>query len=214
MDLTNDILEDTTFDPSVTHSPLQSILASPHTSYPNCTPFGIARELFVPVPFRHAAADGYIDDIITAMLDEGGWLLKGANAALLAVHTFFRPTTNSDPLPRPDAASIRKLIGEGTPDEKKTILGWFVDTRLFRIFLPLEKANEWIHSIKSIVKANIVNKTLLESTIGRLNHAGYILPQARYLLNRLRHFLIRCQKRGPKYSLRRSYMIYSPGSRF
>ena len=89
MDLTNDILEDTTFDPSVIHSPLQSTLASPHTSYPDCTPFGIARELFVPVPFRHAAADGYIDDIIAAMLDEGGWLLKGANAALLAVHTFF-----------------------------------------------------------------------------------------------------------------------------
>jgi len=85
-----------------------------------------------------------------------------------------------------------------TPDEIKNILGWVVNTRLFRIFLPIEKANEWIHSIKSIIKHNIITGTIPESTIGHLNHAGYILPQARYFLNRLQHFLIKCQTRGPQ----------------
>jgi len=141
LEAANDILADDTFDPSAIHSPLKSTLAPPNESYPSDTMFGIARRLFVDVPFRHAAADGYIDDIITAMLDTGSWIQKGSNAALLAVHTLFRRTSDSDPLPRPDAASIRKLIGEGTPDEIKIIVGWVVNTRLFRIFLPIEKAN-------------------------------------------------------------------------
>ena len=38
-----------------------------------------------------AIADGYIDDIITAMLDSHDWLQKGQNAAPLAVHTVFCP---------------------------------------------------------------------------------------------------------------------------
>ena len=89
MDQTNDILEDDTFNSSNIHFPLYSTLALTHILYPDCTPFGIARELFIIVPFRHAAADEYIDDIITAMLDERGRVLKGSNAALLAVHIFF-----------------------------------------------------------------------------------------------------------------------------
>ena len=69
---------------------------------------------------------------------------------------------------------------------------------LIPIFFPLEKANEWTQSIKSIVKVNNVNKPLLVSTIGQLNHARYILPQVRYFLNWLQHFLIKCQKIGPQ----------------
>ena len=34
----------------------------------------------------------------------------------------------------------------------------------------------------------------IESTIGRLNYVGYILPHARYFLNRLRHMHNRCVK--------------------
>ena len=36
----------------------------------------------------------------------------------------------------------------------------------------------------------------LESTIGRLFHVGYVLPHARYFINRLRHLLYRNQKYG------------------
>ena len=85
------------------------------------------------------------------MLDMDGWVQKGTNAAPLAVHTLFRPVDPSDPLPRDDPTSLRKLDGEGTPDERKIIIGWLVDTRLLRIFLPGEKATEWIRELKRIL---------------------------------------------------------------
>ena len=39
---------------------------------------------------------------------------------------------------------------------------------------------------------------VLETTVDRLNHAGYVLPQGRYFLNRLRRLLAQCQKNGPQ----------------
>ena len=196
MDLTNDILRDDTWDPNDIHSPLQSIFKQPLTRYPTNTPFGRARKLFVPVPFHWAVADGYIDDIITVILDHANWITKGQNAAPLAVHTVFRPTDPNDPLPRADVTSIPKLDGEGTPDEVKTVLGWLLNTRLFRIYLPKLKARDWIHDIKTILRNKRVDSVTLESTIGRLNHAAHIIPQARYFLNRIRQLLDRCKKYG------------------
>jgi len=99
MDLTNDILADDIYDPSAIHSPLHSTLTPPSKSFPSDTLFGIARKLFTDVPFCYAAVDGYIDNILTAMLDTGNWKQKGTNTALFAVHTLFRPTSDSDPPP-------------------------------------------------------------------------------------------------------------------
>ena len=78
------------------------------------------------------------------------------------------------------------------------MLGWKINTRLFRIYLPTQKAREWTHSIKEMLKSRKVNTKLLESTIGRLNHEGYIIPQSRYFLNRLRHLIKRCKQYGPQ----------------
>ena len=147
IDLTNNILHDESWDPADIHSPLQPEFDTKNERYDSNTPFGQANKLFVPVPFHPAAADGYIDDIVTAMLDKANWVQKGQNAAPLAVHTVFRPIDDSDPLPRADAASIPKLKGEGTPDESKIVLGWLIDTRKFRIFLPIEKAADWTHDL-------------------------------------------------------------------
>ena len=36
----------------------------------------------------------------------------------------------------------------------------------------------------------------MESTIRRLNQAGYITPLARYFLIRMRHLLTKCKKHG------------------
>ena len=198
MDLTNDILRDDEWDPLEIHSPLQPEFDSMNEQYDNKTPFGTANKLFVPMPFHPAMADGYIDDIVTAMLDQADWVSRGQNAAPLAVHTVFRPVDDDDPLPRADAASKPKLKGEGTPDEAKTVLGWLINTRLFRIFLPIEKAADWTKDLRHILRANMIDAKTLESIIGRLNHAGYIIPQSRYFLTRLRDLLIRCKSRGPQ----------------
>ena len=117
IDLTNDILRDLTWSPLTLHSPLQENFDPP--PLPSNTPFKNARKLFVPVPFHPAVADGYIDDIITIMLAKDDWVMKGQNAAPLAVHTIFRPTSITDPIPRDDATSIRKLKAEGTPSESQ-----------------------------------------------------------------------------------------------
>ena len=196
MDITNDILRDESWDPNEVHSPLQHKFKQPNERYSKDTPFGKARSLFVPVPFYWATADGYIDDIITLIVEYKDWVIRGQNAAPLAVHTVFRPTDANDPLPRADATSIPKLDGDGTPDEVKTVLGWLINTRLFRIYLPWLKAKDWIHDLKQILKDRRVNAKTLETTIGRLNHAAHIIPQARFFLNRLRNLLQRCKKYG------------------
>ena len=69
MDLTNEILRDNTFEPNELHSPLQNKFKSKQRRYNSEVPFEEARKLFVDVPFWFAAADGYIDDIISVMLD-------------------------------------------------------------------------------------------------------------------------------------------------
>ena len=68
------------------------------------------------------------------MLDMNSWVQKGANIAPLAVHTLFRFANPSDPLSRDDLTSLRKLDGDGIPDERKITLGWIVDTKLFESF--------------------------------------------------------------------------------
>ena len=122
MDLTNDILRDKTLDPSTTYAPLRSRFSTSKTRYHKDTPYGKACPLFVNVPFYHAIADGYLDDIITAILDEDGWVKRGQSAAPLVGHTIFR-TKEGGELPRDDAVSTRKLDGEGKPDERKPVLG-------------------------------------------------------------------------------------------
>lgn len=62
----------------------------------------------------------------------------------------------------------------------------------------VKKAMDWIQTINIILRKNKVSAKHLESLIGKLNHAGYIIPQSIYFLNRLRHLLQRCKKYGPQ----------------
>ena len=199
MDLTNDILRDDTWDPDEVYSPLRDTLVPPQlNSDTDPASFGRARKLIVDVPFFPAVADGYIDDIVTVFLGMGEWMKRGQNAALLAVHTLFRPVHEEETINRPNAAATNKLHGEGTPDELKIVLGWLLNTRLFRIFLPITKATDWRREARRISKLEKVRTKELESLIGRFNHAAHIIPQSRYFLNRLRQTLSRCKKFGPQ----------------
>ena len=88
-DLTNDILRDETWNPDEIHSPLQTQCETATSHHSPTTPFAEADPLMVSVPFHPVASDGYIDDIITVMLDISNWVKKGQNAVLLAIHTIF-----------------------------------------------------------------------------------------------------------------------------
>ena len=50
--------------------------------------------------------------------------------------------------------------------------------------------------INIIIKKGTVKTKELESTIGRLNYAGHIIPAGRYFLNRLQYRLSTCKEFG------------------
>ena len=75
-----------------------------------------------------------------------------------------------EPIPRPDAASIRKLKAEGTLVELIIFLGWLIDTRRFTIALPIDKWKAWRSNIIILRDKRIVSYSELSSLIGRLIH--------------------------------------------
>ena len=195
-DLVNDLLNDKEWNRQTLNSPYLEKLA-PKQIYPKESEDVVqVRELSVYLPNRTAFADGYIDDCLTAAVDIGDSVLRGQEAPPLIIHAIFRPLDANEPIQREDNISEKKLKGEGQPSEIKTMLGWVINTRVMRVFLPEDKALAWSQDIKKILNTNRILHKDLESTIGRLNHIGYILPTGRYFLNRLRHLLYRCDKYG------------------
>ena len=92
--------------------------------------------------------DGFIDDIITTTVDDNHWINRAKSAALLVIHTLFRPLQPSEPLKRDNQLSLRKLAGEGKLAEQKTCLGWDINTQSLRVSLPEEKQTAWTNDIK------------------------------------------------------------------
>ena len=197
-DTANDVINDPTWDPDSLHSPIKPLLQPPDVTDAR-VPFTKAKDLAVDIPLREIVYDGYIDDSITAAVDNNDNLQRAQNAIPLVTHVTFRPLAKSETVERDDAISHRKLEGDGTPSEKKIILGWLLDTRAFRIFLPADKAVFWNSEIdRMLANAYKIKSKEMESTVGRLNHVGYIMPHGRYFLNRLRKLQRRCEKYGPQ----------------
>ena len=80
-----------------------------------------SKKLSVPVTSSKASVDGYIDDLVTLVLDEPALRERAENAVPLLVHILFRPVAPDEPTDRDDPLSLRKLKGEGNLSETKTI---------------------------------------------------------------------------------------------
>jgi len=195
-DAINDLLNEEKWDRDTLNSPYAPNLPDQDSYIPESTPIQNVRNLSVYIPNRTAFADGYIDDCLSITTDEGDNVKKSQEAPPLIINSIFRPIDKDDPISRDDNISAKKLAGEGQPSEKKVMLGWQIDTRQMRIFLPMDKAVDWSTNISSILKNNTVNQKQMETLVGRLNHVGHILPMGRYFLNRLRHLMARCEKYG------------------
>jgi hypothetical protein len=87
---------------------------------------------------------------------------------------------------RDDVLSISKFLAEATPAEREIILGWILDTWRLQVALPNNKYIAWIHMIDKILQQERVTASEMESLLGRLNHAGFIIPMSRHFLGRLR----------------------------
>ena len=57
--------------------------------------------------------DGFVDYIVTVRVNYDHWIDRAKSAALLVIHTLFRPLQPSEPLKRDDPLALRKLAGEG-----------------------------------------------------------------------------------------------------
>ena len=176
-DLSQSIAEDKTWNPSILRSNVSHKI--PPASIPDKvnnlqeSPFHLTIPI-APKPIYH---DVYIDDIIAICLAIKKYIERTRQATPLAIHSIFRPTDINDKVPRNNVLCMRKLSGEGALEERKTILGWLIDTRLFKIFLHPHKLLLWSKSIDNLIsKKKKVHEKELESTLGKANHAGFIIP--------------------------------------
>ena len=198
-DLTNDLLMDQAWNPDTLRSPHHDHFQPPQPLDKNIK-FGKANKLHVYVPTRETFCDGYIDDCVTMALNKQILVKKAQNALPLGVHSVMRPVHPQEPILRNDPLSKRKLLGEGTPSEDKLILGWIINTRTFRVYLPKEKYIAWKTLIDEMITSkNRVQQKPVESMIGKLNHAAFLLPHSRYFLNNLRKLQSNCEKYGAQH---------------
>ena len=142
--------------------------------------------------------DGFIDDITTINFDYKQWIDCAKSLSLLVIHTLFWPLQSSEPLKQDDTLFLRKLAGEGEIAEHKTCLGWGIHTQSLRVFLPKQKQIACTTDIQEALSPTEIKTDILESLIGKLNHASHVILSERYLLNHLHHLLKRGGKWGPQ----------------
>ena len=194
-DLANDIVHHPGWDPALHHSPHQHLLAAKVDLEPASTPFAPAYPVTVPwLPNSFPKCDGYLDDIFMAFLQQDQ--SRGAAILPLVVHLLGRPVHPDESHMREDLLSLSKFLAEATPAETKMILGWKIASRRLLISLPPDKHTSWCRDIQALLSAPLASHKLLETTIGRLNHAGFITPLARHFLSRLRTALYAAQHSG------------------
>jgi len=75
---------------------------------------------------------------------------------------------------------------EGSLSESFTILGWDINTRNLTMALLAKKFKRWVNDLHLIISRKKVSFALLESTVGRMNHAATACPIMRYFLSRIR----------------------------
>jgi hypothetical protein len=174
-DLANDIVRDDGWDPDTHVSPHQDLLKDEIKFEDPSIPLAQADELAIDIPAEdHPKSDCYIDDIFTAFLETD--VKRGSRIVPFILHLLGCPLSPNESLPRDDILSLKKLLAEATPMERQIILGWIIDTCQLIIALPRNKFVAWMNAIKTLLNTEKITHKELETLIGRLNHAGYIIP--------------------------------------
>jgi hypothetical protein len=132
--------------------------------------------------------DCFIDDIIDCHLDTDKNRRRAGHIVQMAVHVMSRPHAGEDlePVPRKPLLGPDKLEAEGRSSERQIVLGWEIRTRDITVALPYDKHLAWREDLVAMIRAAKVSKKELESMIGRLNHASFLIPLSRHFLNELR----------------------------
>ena len=109
-----------------------------------------------------------------------------AAAIPLPVHLLSRPITKEEYIVRKPPISIIKLQAEGRLEASKLLLGWLYDTRRLCVYLLANKFIAWSKSLKDLIKQRQTSFSELDTTIGCLNHAAYVVPTVRHFMSRIR----------------------------
>ena len=148
-------------------------------------PYAAAMPCSVEVPVTATSkCDCFIDDIIQVFLDTPDNRAKQPHVVPLAVHVSCRPHADKEePIKRRPLLSQEKVEAEGAPAELQIVLGWSLNTRVLLLSLPLDKFLAWTDDIRSTLKKSRTSFEDLESLIGRLNHAAFVIPLSRHFIN-------------------------------
>jgi hypothetical protein len=203
-DLSNELPLIAKWDPDQLFSPAQVTVPSPKY-LDDSIPLALARPLAVDIPTTALGrGDCFVDDIIKVYIDDPVQIKRHAASAPLAIHIAMRPNAGEkEPITRREALSEAKLEAEGTPAEIQAVLGWDLDTRRLICALPEDKYRAWCEEIKAITirESKIVTRAELESVIGRLTHASWVVPLSRHFLSKLRYRLKGVRHRNQTFRL-------------
>ena len=147
INLGNDLLADTSWD--VTNLQLlHRHLLHKKDYLPASGPLVKSDQLAMNIESKEASMDRFTNDIITITIYDPLWVERTNNAALLIIHTIFRPWHSGKTPKLDDPLSLRKLVVEVQLARHKTCLGWDTQNRYLRILLPIEKETAWLQDIR------------------------------------------------------------------
>ncbi|KAI2499964.1 hypothetical protein MHU86_14538 [Fragilaria crotonensis] len=194
-DLANDLVRRMDWDPVGVCAPQQFLLESP-SAVDNNKGFVVGSEAFAPA-FEMSVCyptddclprfECYLDNLFGVCREVDS--ARASAAVPLALHLVGRPVLEGveESFPRDDLLAVSKFLAEARPSERKVILGWVINTRSLVISLPADKHRAWVDDLRKMRRSPgcRASSKMLESTVGRLNHAAYVIPNARHFLGRL-----------------------------
>ena len=205
-DLANDLVRRADWDETVWRAPQQHLLATYRAVDNDCgfigpaEPLRPAFEMSIDTSLRdgHPIYDCYLDDLFGVGRERDR--LRAEAAVPMALHFLVgRPVAPGESFPRDALLSESKILAEAKASERKIILGWVVNTRAFTVSLPADKEHKtWVTDLRNLRNqpGRRANAKALESTIGRLSHAAFVVPNARPFMGRLYRANERAQEYG------------------
>lgn len=187
-DLSNKLLVDKNWDPKEVFPPFRMEAPEPKQNGRGLT-FAPARtmayKISMTIPSR---MDDFVDNLINGCVDDKKWLERGGISAPLAVHVTSQPhKADEEPVKRRPNLSPAKVAAEGTHAKVQTVLGWELDGRALLCILPLDKYLAWSGEMREAMRVKLLPIWELESLIGKLVHASFVLPLSQHFLGQLRH---------------------------
>jgi hypothetical protein len=176
-DLANKLLKCKDWEPTNLHALVQHKI--PKRIYlDKDIPLAVGRELVVDIPIDHQGYAGvYINDTTGLTVNLPG--TRNADhleaAIPLTIKVAACPNDINKPIPWETMVAQDKLKAEGGLAETKVILGWHFNFWTLTITLPEHKHIAWSTEIRKMLTNGRTSKKVLESTIRRLGHVGFIV---------------------------------------